>query len=691
MDSLEGLDGPQAEAASAGTGLLSVIAGAGTGKTTTLTARLAWLVGGRGADPRRIVATTFTRQAALEMRHRAVLRAGDALAGVTVCTLHSLAAAVARRHWQAAGLPGPDLLVADADEIRQLVTEAVDSSGVAGPVPCREDGDAVQMRRSFVKLCIRKISRWKENGLGATEAVDPSRPRRTAEDEDCAAVYAAFQEAMAERGLVDFGDLTMAAVRALESDPVILEEETGRIEWFLLDEAQDTNLVQLSLIRLLTSRCLGVTAVGDPDQSLYSFRGAIPGFMDRLPVLLPGVAARGFRTVPLVVNRRCTDEILSAANMLVDYNRRPEPKVLVSGRSGPVPEVHAYANDREEGEAAAEWAAALILAGADPEGIAVLGRTKTVLGPVGLGMVTRRVRHAMQAGTGFMDRTEVRDVLAYLKLAMNPSLDTAFMRVAARPTRDVGPGAVARVLAEASARDIPIHSALAVAAEPGRGMNAPGRAGASLLGVHLEALAHGARSAETSERMVRFVLDDIGYSDWAARQADPPATLLASLEGLLDMAREQPSFADFLSDISLLANPEDRAVGAVHVGTLHGSKGLEWDHVLIVGVEEGLLPSKMSMDEASRFSGDPDDPWETASTGGIEEERRLAHVGLTRARLTARMSFAAARGPASFRREGKPSRFLREAELEVPRPRRPAVQAPATQGKKRKMAKASYF
>ena len=691
MDFLEGLDGPQAEAATAGTGLLSVPAGAGTGKTTMLTARLAWLVRGRGADPRRIVATTFTRQAALEMRDRAAARGGDALAGCTVCTLHSLAARVARRHWEAAGLPGPDLLVADADEIRQLVSGAVDAAGVAGPAPPREDQEAIQARRSFVKLCIRKISRWKENGLTAAEAADASRPRRSAEDEDCAAVYVAFQEAMAERGMVDFGDLTMAAVRALSSDPAILDGETDRIEWFLLDEAQDTNLVQLALIRLLTSRCLGVTAVGDPDQSLYSFRGAIPDFMDRLPLLLPAVAARGFRAVPLVVNRRCTDGVLAPANMLVDHNRRRDPKVLASGRAGPAPEVASYATDREEGEAAADWAAALIAAGADPEGIAVLGRTKTVLGPVGLGMVSRRVRHAMQAGTGFMDRTEVRDVLAYLKLAMNPSLDTAFMRVAARPTRDVGPGAVARVLSVAAARGIPIHSALAVASEPGQGMNAPGRAGASLLGVHLESLAHAARSAETSERIVRFVFDEIRYSDWAFRQPDAPGTLKASLEGLLDMAREQPSFADFLSEISLLANPEDRAVDAVHVGTLHGSKGLEWDHVLIVGCEEGLLPSKMSMDEASGFSGDPDDPWETASTGGIEEERRLAHVGLTRARHTARMSFAAARGPAAFRKEGRPSRFLREAELEIPRPKRPMVQAKPAAGAKKKTARASYF
>lgn len=660
------LDPEQRRAVLAGGGLVRVRAGAGTGKTRVLTTRVWHLACRRGVDPARIVAVTFTRKAAREMRERAAALGGEALAPARFLTLHALSARILRRMWRQAGLRSEDFTIASQDDAEELVSRAVDSSGVVGPAPDPADKELKAVRKEFTKLCTRRIGRWKENGLSADEASDPGRPRRNAEDEDCAAVYVAYQRELAERNMLDFGDLTLTVVRMLEADQAALAAEAGAIEWMLVDEFQDTNAIQLRLINLLSSARRNLLVVGDDDQSLYGFRGAIPRLMDSAPALLPAAAAEGLTDVALVTNRRCTDDILGPANLLVDYNRRDEPKVLRSGRDGTPVGVSGHPTDVAEAEAAVARIRELIAAGTRPEEIAVLGRTGFVLEPVAQALARAAVPHSVQAGTAFHERGEVRDVLAYLLLALDPSLDLAFARVAGRPTRGLGPSAVDAVLSLARSRGIPIHEALAAVAALG-GLRSDSAKGASTLSRHLDALAAAAREGETSEDMVRFVLDQIGYSEWAWSQKDPPKTLRSSLEGLLDMAREQASFREFVTELSLLADPEEASSEGVHVGTLHGSKGLEWDAVLIIGFEDGVIPSQRAMDEASRARGDQDDPWCTETVGGIEEERRLAHVGLTRARHVAHVSFAMSRGPGAKKRPAKPSRFLREAEMDVPR------------------------
>lgn len=665
-DILAPLDPEQRRAVLAGGGLVRVRAGAGTGKTRVLTTRIWHLALRLGVAPERISAVTFTRKAAREMRERAEALGGSALSGTRITTLHSLSARMLRRRWREAGLASPDFTIASEDEVTDLVAAAVETSGVLGPVPDPNDKELKAIRREFVKLCTRRIGRWKENGLSAEDAASPIRHRRTAEDEDVAAVYVAYQGELDRRNMLDFGDLALRTVRLLESSPAVLAAEAGGVEWMLVDEFQDINGIQLRLVALLSSAWRNLLVVGDDDQSLYAFRGSIQRLMDRAPDLLADVAGNGFTDVGLVTNRRCTDDILGPANLLVDYNRRDEPKVLRSGRNGAPVTVSGHPSDAAEAEAIVERIRALIAAGTRPEEIAVLGRTSMVLEPVAQALARASVPHSVQAGTAFHERGEVRDVLAYLLLAVDPCLDLAFARIAARPTRGLGPAAVDSILALARTREVAIHEALAAAAVTG-GMRSDAAEGAARLARHLDALAAAARDGADSEDLVRYVLDQVGYSEWAWGQKQPPKTLRSSLEGLLEMAREQPSFRDFVLDLSLLADPEEASADGVHIGTLHGSKGLEWDAVFLPGFEEGIIPNQRALDEASRARGDQDDPWCTDAAGGIDEERRLAHVGLTRARHLAHLSFAAARGFGGRKRPAKPSRFLREAELDVPR------------------------
>ncbi len=662
---LDGLDADQRAGVLAGTGLTVIVAGAGTGKTRVLTTRAVLLVSS-GLRASSIVAVTFTRRAAAEMRERAEALGGGALAGVRFSTLHSLSANIVRRHWRAAGLCSPDFVIADDDEEMEIMREAVEAAGLVGG---REDGSEKDWRRArdeAAKEAARVIGRWKSNGLTVADAANPSRPRRCEREEGLAAAYVAYQDGLSARNMLDFDDLTPAAVRALESDAAALEQEAGRIGHLMVDETQDTNRSQMRLLGLLASRGADVTCVGDDDQSIYAFRAAIPRLMERLPPFFPAPSARAVNRVRLVTNRRCTDEILAPANLFVDYNPREEPKVLRSGRNGSPVTVSSHATAEAEAEAVASRVESLVAAGADPASVAVLVRNRAVADGIGMALLRRHVPHEMQAGTSFLERSEVKDVLAYMKLAVDPRQELAFLRIAARPTRGIGPAAAKAVTEHAAEHGCAIHEALGALAGSA-GLKGAAREGAAALGRQLAVVANAARGGEPVEDILRYVFDRIGYLDWSHAQKDAPPTLRDSVAALLDLARAAATVGDLLSDTALTRGAEDAARGAVHVGTLHGSKGLEWDHVLIPGFEEGIIPSERSLAEAAS-AGDPEDPWCCTGGGGLEEERRLAHVGLTRARHSAHVSFAWNRKVFGRDRPSKPSRLLREAELPVPRP-----------------------
>jgi DNA helicase-2/ATP-dependent DNA helicase PcrA len=672
LDIMAGLDDAQRAGVLAPDGLTVIEAGAGTGKTRTLTTRTAALLY-RGILPYSIVAMTFTKDAAMEMRERALLLGAPGADNVRISTMHALSARILRRHWAAAGLESEQFIIAGSDEKRDIVSDAVEGSSLLAACLPGEEAAHAKERRKLVKSAMTCIDRWKENGLSVANIVDPERKRRSGSDEAMALVYLAYQAGMKSRNLIDFGDLILMTVELFEKHPQILAQEAGSIHWLMVDEWQDTNNIQLRFIRLLASHGANVTVVGDDDQSLYAFRGAIPRLMERTAELLPAVAVRGLNQVRLITNRRCTEEILAPANLMVDYNPRSDPKVLRSGTRGSPVTVAALATDSGEAEDIAKRVKALIAAGANRAEIAILGRTRSVLDETEKAFLKHHIPHAMQAGNGFLEKGEVQDVMAYLKLAINPSLDLAFERIAAKPTRGLGPSAVAAILDLSRAQNIAIHVALALIAESGT-LKGEARNGAAAMGRHLAMLSSAFGSSQTTEDMLKFVFDTVGYLPWARKRKDVADSFERTIERLVRMAREQPFLQDFLADLTAPEGSEDRDEGVVHIGTLHGSKGLEWDHVFMPGFEDGIIPSQRAMDDAKEaHDNDPGNVWQTASLGGIEEERRLAHVGFTRARKSVHVSFAGRRRLFGEMKPARPSRLLHEAELKVPRIQNPSA------------------
>jgi DNA helicase II / ATP-dependent DNA helicase PcrA len=694
MDPFARLDTQQRAAVEAGPGLLVVEAGAGTGKTTMMTARALKLLID-GVEPQSIGAVTFTRKAAREMRERTIDLAksfdttlGHKAAFIRFGTLHAAAARILRRHWQASGLSSANFLIADRDEETEIMKEAVLAAGVIDPLIEGEESAHAAAVREAADKCLDVIGRWKENGLSVEDMLDSHRVRKGEATEAIASVYVSYEKLMRQRNMVGLSDLTPMAVWLLERNESVRHFESASYSWLMVDEFQDTNPVQLRMLAQLTSAPCNLTVVGDRDQEIYSFRGVVPDLMGRVEEFFPHVVALGSKRVELITNRRCTDEILFHANLWVDYNPRPEPKILTSGRSGSPVTVSGHSSDKAEGQEIAKMITKLIRDGVDPGEIAVLARTGRALSEFGKAIFTSGVPHRMQAGHSFAERTEILDVLAYLKLAIDPQADLAFTRIAARPTRGVGAKAVQMVTDLARSQGYTIHNALSALIDGGIFSDKKVEP-IAVLARQLSWMAEAARSGVPSEEMVRYVLSDVGYAAWAYKQTEPAKTLRDSFDALITMASVQTDFVEFMIDVCVDNDAEDLTQGAVHVGTLHGAKGLEWDHVFILGMEEGLFPSPRALKSAEEV-GNPDDPWDTTTRGGIEEERRLAHVGLTRARHTAHLSFSVARRSNGPMKEVKPSRFLHEAELEIPRVSQGFSQAKSGHGKK-PMSRRDYF
>lgn len=663
---LDGLDSGQRVAAEAGGGLVVARAGAGTGKTRMLTTRIAHLVVGLGEHPASVLATTFTRKAAAEMLERAVAVGGEALRDVQIRTIDSVAARILRRRWAEAGLPSRDFLIADEHESAAVLMEALAEVGLVQP------GDEAATTREMARDMGRRIGRWKENGLSPADLDEHVRPRLGQADTDAARTFAVFDAGLRNRSMVEFSDLCRLAGNALEADPRVLAEEAEAVRWLLVDEAQDINKAQLRLLRMLSSHHCNVTLVGDDDQSLYSWRGSIPALMERAAEFFPSPAARGVVSADLVTNRRCTDDVLQVANSIVDYNPRPEPKVLSSGRSGTPVQVASFRDENAEAEWVASRIQDLLAQGTPPTEIAVLARVGSVLEAVARALLLRGVPHAVQSGSALWDRPEVRDVVGYLKLAVVPDLDVAFRRVVSRPVRGLGPKAADAVVAYCRAQDAPAHEALDALAAQGAFRSKDGVDGALSLARHLRELAAAASRGASSEDLVDYVIRDIGYGEWALSQPDASRNLRTSFDSLREIARLRPLLHDFLAELAIGGEGEERSTEGVHVGTLHGSKGLEWDHVFLVAFEEGVLPSRRALEEAGNAQpapgGDRSSPYWTDTVGGLEEERRLAHVGLTRARHGAAVTMVSQRSRNGVPRPARPSRFVAEGGLEVPRP-----------------------
>lgn len=619
-------------------GPLLVIAGAGSGKTRVITAKVAHLIRHCALAPQRIYAVTFTNKAAREMRERlgAELKGIDAR-GLSVSTFHTLGLQILREAHATVGLR-PRFSILDADDSAGVLAEAVkktrDARGMA----------ALQTQ----------VSNWK------THAVSPEAALAAAVDEataDAARAYAVYERSLLACNAVDFDDLIALPVKAFDSNPECLQAWQARVGYLLVDEYQDTNAAQYQLLRTLVGERARFTAVGDDDQSIYAWRGAAPQNLTLLRSHYPNL-----EVVALEQNYRSSGNILKAANALIANNPHVFEKRLWSAL-GPGDELRVLEASDEETEAERIVADILhrkLLKGYKLGDFAVLYRGNHQARPLEKRLREAEVPYHLSGGTSFFAHSEVRDVFAYLRLVTNPDDDAAFLRICNTPRRELGHTTLERLSEFASRSGI---SLLAAAALPGIRVQVGERAG-RVLAVFTDWLHELARAAEreSATTVTRRVIDESDYRRWLEEQSEDARTArrrnenVDELLALIDRSvQRHPDDADLAAVVARLTlidrlerGEEDAVDGRVRLMTLHAAKGLEFPHVYLIGMEEGLLPHKNSQGDA-----------------GLEEERRLAYVGITRAQRTLSFSLARSRRVGGERVGTEPSRFLTEIPQEL--------------------------
>ena len=621
---LAGLNPEQREAVLHERGPLLVLAGAGSGKTRVITHRLARLME-TGVDPRTIVAVTFTNKAAAEMRERAHRLSSAAARLGFVGTFHSFGLRFLRRNAGAARLD-PRFAIADGADQLALIKEAMAEAGISEQVLTP---GAVRARISQAK-----------NALVTPQEFEAAQ--NDFAGERIARVYRIYERKLSVSGALDFDDLIVRPVRLLRGAPDLLAAERRRVRHLLIDEYQDTNASQDALVKLLGETADSLCAVGDEDQAIYRWRGAevehILGFDSDFP---------GARIVALERNYRSTAGILEAASALVSHNRRRRAKLLSSDR-GPGARVRLwrFEEDRREAE---EVARTVAEAGRAPSEIAVLYRTNAQSRAFEEELLRRRIPYVVVGGMKFYERAEVKDALAYLRLAVRPEDDLAFRRVVNVPARGIGSATLERIAERARETG---RSWWAVSDEPLPGLSERARMALSRFRAVISDLGVRA-SSYTPSALLEHLLASTGYAALYEGSEEPEdVARRENLEELLSSAREfersneeGATIADYLDAVSLSTELDtDARGGAVTLSTLHAAKGLEFPAVFVVGLEEGYLPHGNSGE-------DPDE---------LEEERRLLYVGMTRARDELTLTLADRRlvyGRVQFR---SPSRFVEE-------------------------------
>lgn len=622
---LAGLNPEQAAAVSHGEGPLLVLAGAGSGKTRVLTRRLAWLLA-HGAAPPSVVALTFTNKAAGEMRERVEQLVGGAR-GSFVGTFHAWCVRLLRRFHAEAGLP-KGFVVFDADDQLAVVKQALKEAGVTD-------------KALTPKSVLSRISRAKNESLRPEEALlrasDPTGER-------LASLFGRYEKGLRAAGAVDFDDLLLLTDRLLASREDVLSLLRRSVAHLLVDEYQDTNRVQARLVSRVAGSRADVFAVGDEDQSIYRWRGA-----DVSNILEFTRAFPGARTVRLERNYRSTQPILSAAGAVVAENRRRLGKTLRAEKAGGE-KVRLLLVDEERDEAREVVSRIAAARRRRPEGdVAVLFRTNAQSRPFEDELVRARLPYLLVGGTRFYERAEVKDALAYLRLCANPDDDVSFRRVVNVPARGVGAATLEALAAASAARGVSLFRVLEEA--PGT-LGERARKALAQFRALVEGLAARAQREDASAaELVSAALDETGLFDLYASSDDPQdASRRENLDQLRAAAREHerstegdPSLAGFLDAVTLRSDADDvDERRGVLLLTLHAAKGLEFDEVFLVGVEDGSLPHASSRED--------DD--------AVEEERRLMYVGMTRARDRLTLSLARRRMVRGEWSTREPSPFL---------------------------------
>lgn len=669
MDYLSFLDDEQKKAVLATDGIVRVMAGAGTGKTTTLQSRIAHILKTNLAHPNEIMAVTFTNKAANEIRERVQKTIGEeSSSGLRMGTFHALSLRILRKYYSQCGLRNPRFSIIDDDDSLKLFSLAVEKSGAFGRYVLPEKSEDMS-EEQYQSLCAiskkeyeagikpftrdakSKVMRWKESGLTLEEAQTSINDRNSAQDEAFVKVYEFYQDELESRNSCDFADLLLKVVNLFDKNPDIVKAESSRIKYLLVDEFQDTNMLQYKWVKYLSMYHGNLFVVGDVDQSLYSFRGSAPQIMER-------IRKESAFDISLKTNRRCTSEILAPANLLVDLNKRDEPKVLISEKSGSPVKTQFAENEFSEANQIGSSIKKLIQSGVDSSEIAILVRAGHVLSPIEKSLVKMGIPYTLIGGKSIMDREEVKDMIAYLKLAVDPYNDLAFQRIANKPLRGMGPAAIDYILDIASKREIPFDEACLLASDDTTTgvIRKNTREKLSEFGGFLSNMVNAYDMGVPPMSILDAIYNETGYVDWLKSKKENFAEREANIDFLHTYIKDFADLADFLQEFSLMSEDDSLNEKGVRLSTIHASKGLEFEHVFLPAWEEGIIPSARSLQE---IPGDIDDPWVGPPIGGCEEERRIAHVALTRAKVSAIISYAKNRG----NRRTKESRFIRESGL----------------------------
>ncbi|MBY3084609.1 UvrD-helicase domain-containing protein [Rhizobium laguerreae] len=632
-DYLAGLNPEQTEAVETLEGPVLVLAGAGTGKTRVLTTRIAHILNTGRAFPSQILAVTFTNKAAREMKERIALLVGGAVEGMPwLGTFHSIGVKLLRRHGELVGLRS-DFTILDTDDVVRLIKQIIQAEGL-------DD------KRWPAKQFAGMIDTWKNKGLGPADI--PEGDARAFANGRGRDLYFAYQNRLTTLNACDFGDLLMHPIAIFRKNPDLLKEYHGRFRYILVDEYQDTNTAQYMWLRLLAQRPKGepqnVCCVGDDDQSIYGWRGAEVDNILRFEKDFPGA-----KVIKLERNYRSTEHILGAAAHLIAHNEGRLGKTLFTDRSDPDDvkvQVHASWDSEEEARAIGEEIEQLQRGKHLLNDMAILVRASFQMREFEDRFVTLGLNYRVIGGPRFYERLEIRDAMAYFRLVAQASDDLAFERIINTPKRGLGDTTVRALHDYARARDIPM---LAAAADIIETDELKPKARKALFDViqffrRWQELLENTPHTELAEQ----ILEESGYTDmW---KNDKSAEAPGRLENLKELIRSMESFESmrgFLEHVSLVMDAEtNENLDAVSIMTLHSAKGLEFDTVFLPGWEEGLFPHQRSLDESGR--------------AGLEEERRLAYVGITRAKHRCHIWFVSNRRIHGLWQSTLPSRFLDE-------------------------------
>ena len=624
---LQGLNPPQREAVLTTEGPVLVLAGAGTGKTAALTARLAHLIATRRAWPSQILAVTFTNKAAREMKSRVAALSGGALEGMPwLGTFHSVAARMLRSHAELVGLES-NFVILDTDDQLRVLKQLIQASGL-------------DEKRWPARQLAALIDRWKNRGWIPSE-VDAGESEAFAGGRG-AELYAQYQERLKTLNACDFGDLLLHMLRIFRTRDDVLASYRDRFRYILVDEYQDTNQAQYEWLRLLAEPRRNLCCVGDDDQSIYSWRGAEVANILRFEHDFPGA-----KIVRLEQNYRSTSHILAAADGLIAHNAGRLGKTLwTEAGDGEKVRVVGIWDGPEEARRIGEEIESHQSRGGSLDDVAILVRAQFQTREFEERFIAIGLSYQIIGGFRFYERAEIRDAIAYLRLVQQPADDLAFERIVNQPKRGLGDKAVASIHKYARASQQPLL--IAAAAILGTDELTP-QARRSL-GNFVADIARWREMAGglPAPELARILLDESGYT--AMLQADRSAESAGRLENLAELARameEYESLQAFLEHVSLVMdNDEARQGDRVTIMTIHAAKGLEFDRVYLPGWEEGVFPSQRSLDEGG--------------LAALEEERRLAYVAITRARRKATILHAANRRIYGQWTSSIPSRFLAE-------------------------------